>query len=289
MTVVADRGVPGLSAGLRSGDARSWLLVNAWRPDAYLVAAASAADVLILDVEDAVDPRHKPEARTRVLRWLAEGNAAWIRINSAASSEWREDVRALAGKSGVRGVVLAKAESAGEVNATVDAFRVPVVPLVESAIGIGRAEEIAAASGVARLAFGTGDYRRDTGIASSALALSYPRSRLVVASRAAELPGPIDGPSASDASSQIVAEQSAEAIEVGMTGRLCVAPDQARIVNTALSPSEDDVHWATAVIRDFDTREGMIRDGSDLPLLARATKILERAAALGITAELGST
>ena len=79
--------------------------------------------------------------------------------------------------------------------------------------------------GVVRLAFGSGDFRRDTGAADDPLALLFARSRLVTASRAAGLPGPIDGPTVSrDAA--VLAEASRHAASVGMTGRLCLREEQ---------------------------------------------------------------
>ena len=176
--------------------ARSWLLVNATRPETFDAAEKSRADQIILDVEDAVDPRLKPQARADVATWLAAGGTGWVRINDRTSDFWSDDVDALAGLPGLRGVMLAKAEAAAHVSETFDRLRgtTPVIALVESALGIEEAASIARARGAYRLAFGSGDYRRDTGTSSDDLAMAYPRSRLVVASRVGNLPGPIDGP-----------------------------------------------------------------------------------------------
>ncbi len=91
----------------------------------------------------------------------------------------------------------------------------------------------------------------------------------MVASRLAQLPGPIDGPSLSD-DPVVVHESAALSASLGLTGKLCLKPAQADPVNAALSPSADELAWASGVIADFAARGGVLRDGSDLPRLARA-------------------
>ncbi len=175
---------------------RSWLLVAATRPETFDAAESSRADQIILDIEDAVDPRLKDGARADVVDWLSTGGSAWVRINDRTSAFWSDDVDALVNVPGLRGVMLAKAESPEHVSETFDRLHgvTPVIALVESALGIEEAANIARARGAYRLAFGSGDYRRDTGTSADDMAMAYPRSRLVVASRVGKLPGPIDGP-----------------------------------------------------------------------------------------------
>src|SRR5579859_4619302 len=95
--------------------ARSWLLVNAMRPDSFGEAAASRADAVILDIEDAVDPSHKDEARENVIKWLRAGGQAWVRVNDATSPFWADDLAGLRGTPGLLGVMLAKTESSDQV------------------------------------------------------------------------------------------------------------------------------------------------------------------------------
>jgi len=212
--------------------ARSWLLVAATRPETFDDAAASHADAVVLDVEDAVDASHKDEARDDVARWLHGGGRAWVRINDATSPHWGDDLEGLRDAPGLQGVMLAKTEFAGQVMDTFNRLgaRVPVVALVESAIGIENATEIARAKGVFRLAFGSGDFRRDTGMSADREAMAYPRARLVISSRAGGLPGPIDGPTVGS-SHPILREQSAITVSMGMTGKLCLSTDQTPVVN----------------------------------------------------------
>ncbi|MDF1478066.1 CoA ester lyase [Leifsonia sp. H3M29-4] len=263
--------------------ARSWLLVAATRPETFDTAQASRADQIILDVEDAVDPAFKAAAREDVADWLSVGGSGWVRINDRTSDFWSGDVDALAGLPGLRGVMLAKAESPAHVTETFDRLKgqTPVIALIESALGIEEAANIARARGAYRLAFGSGDYRRDTGTSADDMAMAYPRSRLVVASRVGNLPGPIDGPTVGT-NHPLLREQSTIAVALGMTGKLCLDIEQLPIINEVISPTRSDVAWAREFLADFESRGRMVRDGSDLPRLGRAEKIDKLARAFGV-------
>lgn len=263
--------------------ARSWLLVNALRSEDFERADRSRADQVVLDVEDAVDAGYKGRARTQVLDWLSAGHRAWVRINDRSTPFWAEDVSALAGMPFLAGVMLAKTEAAEHVAETFDrlAGAVPVVPLIESALGIEEAVTIAKARGAFRLAFGSGDYRRDTGTSADDLAMAYPRSRLVVASRVGGLPGPIDGPTVSR-SHPVLREQAGVTVSLGLTGKLCLDLEQLSVINEVISPTPSDVSWAEEFLLGFARRGSVVRDGSDLPRLARARKILTLADAFAV-------
>ena len=184
---------------------------------------------------------------------------------------------------GLLGVMLAKTENAEQVKETYHRLdgKTRVLALVESAVGIEEANNIARAEGAFRLAFGSGDFRRDTGMSADREAMAYPRAKLVVASRVGNLPGPIDGPTVGT-NHPILREQSAITVSMGMTGKLCLAIDQTTIINEVISPTPTDVAWATDFMADFEARGGVIRDGSDLPRLGRAQKIMKLAVAFGV-------
>ncbi len=265
---------------------RSWLLVNGAREQAEFDAGlASRADQVILDIEDAVDPKAKPQARASVVDYLAteRDRPAWVRINDHSTPFWADDVNALAGLPGLAGVMLAKTEAAEHVTETFDRLggSTRVLALVESALGIEESVRIASARGAFRLAFGSGDYRRDTGTAADDLAMAYPRSRLVVASRIGGLPGPIDGPTVGS-SHGVLREATGVTVSLGLTGKLCLDVEQLPVINEVISPTPSDVAWATDFLADFEARGQVIRDGSDLPRLGRARKITTLATALGI-------
>lgn len=264
--------------------ARSWLLVNAADPGSFDGLRASRADQVVLDIEDAVDPSNKPAAREAVAEWLIrEGCSAWVRINDHSTGFWSDDVDRLSGLPGLRGVMLAKTEAAEHVTETFDRLggATPVLALLESALGIENAVAVASARGAFRLAFGSGDYRRDTGTSADDLAMAYPRSRLVVASRIGDLPGPIDGPTVSN-NHQVLRDQSAMTVSLGLTGKLCLDPGQVPVINEVISPTPSDVAWARDFVAEFEARGRVVRDGSDLPRLGRARKIERLATAFGV-------
>lgn len=263
---------------VEGGNARSWQLVSALHTETFDVAQLGRADQVILDMEDAIDGSLKDVARENVTGWLRAGGRAWVRINDWTTVDWSDDIAALAGTPGLQGVMLAKVEAAEQVTDTFQRLggQTPVIPLLESALGIEDAVSIARARGAFRLAFGSGDYRKDTGAANEPSAMAYPRTRLVLASRIGNLPGPIDGPTVGSTHA-LLREQAADAVNLGMTGKLCLDLEQPAVINESMSPSPSDVAWAMDFLRKFEEDGRVIRDGSDKPRLARAEIIVKRA------------
>ncbi|MDO5617480.1 HpcH/HpaI aldolase/citrate lyase family protein [Kocuria sp.] len=273
--------------------ARSWLLVNGAQPDRFAPAADSAADVVVYDIEDSVAPADKATARQAVIDWLSSlddsghRRRGWVRINGFGTPWWAEDLAALSGVPGLDGVMLAMVESPEHVTRTAEALQdVKIVALVETARGVQALPAIAGARSTYRLGFGLGDFRRDTGFGDNPLTLAYTRSQFTIASRAANLPGPIDGPSVGALGAKL-AEAAAVTAEFGMTGKLCLMPEQTATVNEGLSPSLQEMTWASEFLTEFEAAGGQIRNGSDLPRLARANKVLGLAAAFGLTVPQG--
>lgn len=266
--------------------ARSWLLVNGVSADRFQAAAHSRADIVVLDIEDAVAPKDKVSARDNVIEWIAAGNSDWVRVNGFGTPWWADDLDALraVGESGatVGGVMLAMVESVDHVTETAKKLPgVRIVALVETARGLERISEIAAAKGTFRLAFGIGDFRRDTGFGDQPATLAYARSRFTIAAKAAHLPSAIDGPTVGSSALRL-SEATAVSSEFGMTGKICLAPDQCAAVNEGLSPSQEEIAWAREFFAEFERDGGEIRNGSDLPRIARATKIIDLARSYGI-------
>ncbi|GAA4406093.1 HpcH/HpaI aldolase/citrate lyase family protein [Tsukamurella soli] len=261
--------------------ARSWLLVPASHPELFAIAQESEADAIIIDMEDAVAANDKKQARKDTVEWLTTGHRAWVRINDASSEFWSEDCAALKQCEGLEGVMLAKSESSSHLDDTADRLvdGTRILALVETARGMQNVAHIAAAPSTFRIAFGTGDFKRDTAAGEDPIALVYARSQLVIASRAARLPAPIDGPTLNITH---LPSGTAHAKEMGMSGKLCLTHEHAAIINAGLSPSEKDIAWAHGFIAAFEASGGKITDGSDLPRLARAQKIVHQAEDFGI-------
>ncbi|SJN42661.1 HpcH/HpaI aldolase/citrate lyase family protein [Luteococcus japonicus] len=263
--------------------ARSWLLVNASRPELFDAAIASQADAVVLDVEDSVAAAGKLKARENVVDFFRRGGEAWVRINGFGTAWWEGDLDALAGFPGMHGVMLAMVETSEHVQKTAEKLQPhqKVVAMIETARAMMLLDRIAQSRGTFRIAFGLGDFRRDTGIDDDQMALAYTRSQLTIASRAAGLPGPIDGP-AVGATGGKLANSADNTQKFGMRGKLCLTPEQCPIVNEVLSPSHDDIEWASSFLADFEAGCNQIRSASDTPKLARSRRLLDLALAFGI-------
>lgn len=280
------------AAALPAKLSRTWLLVNAAKPELFEPGQRSEADSVIFDMEAAVAEDQKDAARAHVVEALSGRDSAtgepqmtaWVRINGTRTQHWEDDLAALNGLPGLRGIMLPNTEAPEQVSWTSmkAGAGVPVLALIETAIGVEHATNIANAPGTFRLALGTNDLRKDTGMSDDPLALAYVRSRLVIASRVGGLPGAIDGPSPAAASQDRVREDCAWTIKMGMAGKLTLTPSMTPVINDALAPSEDERRWARELLEDAQSSGGKITDGSYLPRLARAKKIVELADSYGL-------
>lgn len=259
--------------------ARTLLFVPGDRPERFEKAAASGADAVVLDLEDAVAPAAKEAALANVLAWLRGGHGAIVRINALGTPTHAAEISALAGTGAV--VMLPKADSAAAIaNVVARLAGELVVALVETARGVRDVDEIAAAPGVIRLALGTVDLAAELGVAhTSYAALAYSRGRLVVASAAAGLPGPIDGVTTAINEPDLLRSDVTAAAEVGLTGKLCIHPSQVAAVNAAYAPTADEVDWAHRVVAGMADGGVAVVDGAmvDAPVLTRARRILSLA------------
>ncbi|MCW2133760.1 HpcH/HpaI aldolase/citrate lyase family protein [Arthrobacter sp. VKM Ac-2550] len=270
------------AAALPAKLSRSWLLASAADEGNFAPALASEADSVIFDMEDAVPAPGKAEARERVVEALSTGMTAWVRVNGIDTEYWADDLAALSKAPGLRGVMLAMTERPDQVTHTAMRLQAgtPVLALIESAIGVENATDIACAPGTFRLAFGVGDFRKDTGASDDPMALAYARSRLVIASRVGQLPGPIDGPTVGALGDDLKQACKVTA-SMGMTGKLCLLLDAADTINKSLSPSESEIRWAHELL-EAHAAGAVVGDGSYLPRLARAEKISSLADSYGL-------
>lgn len=258
---------------------RSYLFVPGNRPERFDKAFASGADVVIIDLEDAVPPDQKGNARATVAGWLDAARPVVLRIN-AADTRWFDDDRTLCRRAGVAAVMLAKAEHVDDLVAL--GGGTPIVPLIESAAGFDNLRAIAAVPGVQRLAFGAIDFQLDMNMLALFDEMLPFRSQLVLASRLANLQAPIDSPStAIDALDEVAAEAQC-ARRLGFGGKLCIHPKQIACVNASFSPSDAEVAWAQRVL-EFNLKvagAAFSLDGKmvDKPVLLRAEAIMRDAA-----------
>jgi citrate lyase subunit beta/citryl-CoA lyase len=256
--------------------ARSWLFVPGIRPDRFPKAVASGADLVVIDLEDAVPDGEKEPAREAVVRWLGDGGEAAVRVNPASSEHHAQDLVALTGMRGVQAVLVPMAESVNALSAAqaLLGHQAVLVAQIETALGLHRALELAGAPGVVRLAFGHLDFAVDIDAAPEPEAMAHARSSLVLASRVAGIAGPVDSVT-TDLDHEAATRADAERARLlGFTGKLCIHPRQVATVNAAMSPTADEVAWAERVLA---AGGGAVRvDGHmvDAPVVARAERIM---------------
>lgn len=264
----------------RVSRARSLLFVPGDRPDRFAKAHAADAAVVILDLEDAVAPGAKADARANVAAWLDAGRDVVVRINAPGTSWYTEDVAMLGGRPCV--VMLPKAERREEIADLVRQVGSgsSVVPLVETAKGVLDVRDICGAPGVVRVALGSVDLASQLGVdPEHGPALAMARSALVLASAESGLSAPIDSPSLDvRVGSPVVRAQSLAALALGMGAKLCVHPHQVPVVNEAFTPSQEDILWARSVLAAETTGAAVRLHGQmlDKPVFERARRLLER-------------
>jgi citrate lyase subunit beta / citryl-CoA lyase len=269
-------------------DPRTYLFVPGNRPDRFGKALASGADAVVLDLEDAVAADAKDTAREAILAWAAEATPgdrarAVVRTNDLGSPHAARDLAVVA-EVGLTAVMLPKTESVDDV-ATVRSAApdLAVLALVESARGIAAAEEIAGASGVVRLVFGTLDYALDLDLElDDALdGLSCAAGRLAVASRCAGIATPVAGVTPQLGDEPRLLADLAWSRRHGFGAKLCIHPAQVAAIHTALTPTTRAVEHARRVLEADAASPGAAQlDGRmiDRPVVLAARRTLTRAA-----------
>jgi len=270
-------------------------------------ALATAADAVIIDLEDAVPLAQKAAAREAVSRLLADLDSRKIivRVNGTHTAYFEEDIPQVV-CSRLAAILVPKVESDEDVSLINEALLqaekikglkpglLPMIALIETARAVDNISQIVRAdTQPARLytvAFGAADYTLDLGIEITAEGneLQYARSRLPIACRAAGLEPPLDTPFMLDLKAGPALQADAiRAKQLGFQGKLCIHPNQIEVVNRVFSPQPEEVRQALKIIEAFEKAEtagqGAIQvDGKfvDYPVVVRARKVLQIAAAL---------
>lgn len=241
-------------------------------------ALASAADAVILDLEDAVPAAEKALARSRLAGAVGAHRRVLVRVNAVGTEDFGADwaaVRAL----DVAGAVLPKASSAEEV----PEGGPPILAIVETATGLRAAHELAAHPGVAALALGGEDLALELGWSPlpDDAHLLYARSKLAVDCAAARAAPPVDVVHVDTRDLEGLERSARRARALGFAGKLCIHPDQVPVVNRVFAPSEEELAWAARVVDAFASggRGAITLDGKmiDRPVVERARGLLAEA------------
>ncbi|MBA4177272.1 MAG: CoA ester lyase [Leptothrix sp. (in: Bacteria)] len=270
---------------------RSYLFVPGDRPERFAKALASGADAVVIDLEDAVVAAAKSPARMIVAQWLAaapERDRVLVRINDESTPWFAADVAMLAA-SGAAAVMLPKAEAALPLADLRDACPgITLLPLVETARGMLVAGELAAATGVQRLVFGTIDYALDLDLGDALgqphPALDHAAAHLALVSRAAGIASPVAGVTAAIGDEVQLLADLARARLHGFGAKLCIHPLQVATVHDALAPGAAELEWAVRVLQAAAAAQaagqGAVQlDGRmiDKPVIERARRTVGRA------------
>jgi citrate lyase subunit beta/citryl-CoA lyase len=253
------------------------LFVPGDRPDLFAKAAASGADAIIIDLEDAIAPQSKESARKAACRHDISSVPVILRINGAGTA-WHADDLAALSAADIAAVMLPKAETSESIAAMSRALGrpMPVIALIESAKGLGSLVQVLTAPHIAAIAFGSLDYSVDLDCSPDWDSLVAARSEIVLRSRLAGLPGPLDGVTTNLTDQEITEQDAARARRLGFRGKLAIHPRQIGPILTAMSPTPDEIAWAKKVLTSVNDSALVAVDGDmvDAPVIARARRIL---------------
>jgi citrate lyase subunit beta/citryl-CoA lyase len=264
-------------------------------------ALQSDADIVVLDLEDAVPVTEKSSARSIVAEALKRPRhgRAYVRINALSSGAWEPDVTAVVSPA-LDGVVLPKAEYAADllhldthlagiesrVGLSVGKF--DLMPIIDSARGAWNCEALAAATPcVRRLIFGAADYTLDLDLEwiPEEHEMAFARARLAHASRIANIEPPIDTAILQIRDAQRFLMSARNGRRMGFQGKLCLHPDQVAPCNALFSPSQAEIERARAVAAAFEAAQmrgtaAIELNGVliDLPVVLKAKRLLALAA-----------
>jgi citrate lyase subunit beta/citryl-CoA lyase len=249
------------------------------RADRIPKAYKSSADLVILDLEDAVAEDRKSQACQSAAAFLRQHDDVVVRVN-AAFTEWFTHDIDLVSEYGCL-VLLPKCEDAELLSELIRRLGPGrVIGLVETAAGVEASFDLARVPGLVRMALGNADLAAQLGVdPGNQSALLYSRSRLVSASAAAGLPGPVDGVTVQTKDEDTVLADTTAGRMLGFSGKLCIHPNQVAPVHAGLAPTPFEVDWAERVLRAAGAAGVYVVDGQmvDAPVLLRARQILARA------------
>jgi citrate lyase subunit beta/citryl-CoA lyase/(S)-citramalyl-CoA lyase len=258
----------------------SLLFVPGSRPDRFEKAAGAGADLVCIDLEDAVAPDGKEEAREAVLAYLAgrddDSRAIGLRVNSADTDYFAADLLALEGASGVDFVMLPKPIALSDIDRVREASGADhIIVVMETARSIGMAEAIADHPAVVGAIYGAIDLAGEIGCDLSWESHLYGRSRCAAAFGAA---GKVlfDVPYLDVRDAEGLKNETRRAKGLGIHARAAIHPAQLAPIHEALAPTEEELAQARRVVEAFDAAGGGVAllDGKmiEIPVIKAARR-----------------
>jgi citrate lyase subunit beta/citryl-CoA lyase len=234
-------------------------------------AIGLGADVVILDLEDAVAVSEKKSTRDLINKTLEQPRncAAFVRVNAYDTEFCYGDICSIVSEN-LDGIVLPKLESLEDLK-SVDWLltnlekerglphrSIDLMPIIETAGGLVNIREMASSdTRVQRLAFGGGDYTRDLGMGWTLKEdeLLPVRSEMVLASRFGKLEPPVDTVFIHIKEHDAFRASCVNILGLGFQGKMCIHPDQVPVTNEIFTPSADEVRWSKRIISEFGEAE----------------------------------
>jgi len=264
---------------------RSLLFVPGARPDRFAKAVAAGADLTCIDLEDAVAPEGKEEARAATLSYLAETDErpapVGLRVNGFGTDWFEADCAALKGADGVDFVMMPKPLALSEIDYLRDAYgRDRIIVVMETARSLGLAEAIADHPAVCGAIYGAIDLAGEIGCDLSWEAHLYGRSRCAAAFGAAQKPL-FDVPYLDVKNPEGLRASTKLAQSLGIHARAAIHPAQLAPIHEALMPTDEEITQAERILTAFDAAEGGVAllDGKmiELPVIKAARRKLAAA------------
>jgi citrate lyase subunit beta/citryl-CoA lyase len=245
------------------GFSSAFLFVPGTHPERFTKALDSGADSVIIDLEDAVAAEDKQTARNAIrTAWptlnTEQKKRLIIRSNSPGSQFYAADL-ILAQELDLPCLLIPKSESLDQINGAAQILpNTAIIPMIETAIGLDRINDIATAEQVLRLALGNLDLQADLGMVcdSQESELQTARFQIVLASRLAQIAPPIDGVTPSTDDIERITNDAERAKRIGFGGKLCIHPKQVPLVKAAFLPSAEEISWAFRVIEADKASKG---------------------------------
>ncbi|MBB44880.1 MAG: CoA ester lyase [Rhodospirillaceae bacterium] len=266
-------------------------------------ALGLGADVVILDLEDAVAISEKKSTRELINKTLEQPRncAVFVRVNAYDTEFCYGDICSIVSEN-LDGIVLPKLESLDDLRsidwllANLEQERglpngsIDLMPIIETAMGLVNIREIARAdTRVKRLAFGGGDYTRDLGMQWTLKEdeLLPVRSEMVLASRFGQLEPPVDTVFIHIKEHDAFRSSCSNILGLGFQGKMCIHPDQVPVTNETFTPDPEEVKWSQRVIDEFAKAEkagiaSIQIDGYfvDYPIVEKAQRTVDIATSL---------
>jgi citrate lyase subunit beta/citryl-CoA lyase len=242
----------------------TWLYAPGDRPHVVAKALVAGADVVVIDLEDAVAPDRKEYARAATAELLSAPQPVpvHVRINALDGPLAPRDLDAVAALPGLSGLRLAKVTSPEQIVRTAErsvpaaGWALALYALLESALAVERAHAIASAHPALRgIALGEADLRADLGVREDA-GLDWSRSRVVVAARAAGLPPSPQSVHPDIRDLEGLAASCAHGRALGFLGRAAIHPRQLSVIERAYLPTAWEIEEAETIVKAATTRQG---------------------------------